>query len=291
VGYAPTSAGLLNVRTAPVLCQYSATPNGDEGEDRVAGVLLGERVYGRLHRTVLRRREVADFLVKHAHDCLPALAVAAVDVVKLNDNDEFAIDVIAIDFLASRWWAGIIVTEVTDLERDVVLPVRWARQAQYLTDEAKDIASKFPGKEAEVESLIIAEQPCVTAFVSNPMPEWFSAVHSVDGNLAITEVFQAPTGHQLWRVNGELPVAQGTKIAEGTVLTGNIVSVASMPSLQDDEIRCIWEGEEIGCTINRVSSQVLLYLNIDLGLPISASVSVWQVAATTFSLRHEDTTK
>ena len=290
-------------------CRYSSTAGKLEGSGRssqspplperytaMSRVISTSGTFVRHHGGVLRRFEMTDALVRNASETLPGLVVVRVDLLKRYENEEYRVDLVIFDLPGHRWWVGRMVPQVEDFELDLLLPTHGLRRTKYLTDDVEEILSKTAAESGEaIQHMVSSVVPGVLSFVSHPNPEWFKAVREHEGSLAIFETYSNSTAETLIRVNGDIPVAVGTKLCE----CREVVGMASVLKLIDqggswplDSSSITYQGETIMATTIKVGDDIMIHLESGLpGTDNMSDLSVWKLAPGQYAIRKEGLTQ
>ena len=250
-------------------------------------VIAKDEAFGRIHNTELGKRRMCTALIGQSNLALPGLCTYKTDLIKLHENDEYIFDAASFDFVASRWWVIRVCSHIIDVEEDLLLPTHALRRTQYLMEDADEICeSAKPEDHGSIREIVLNKVPGVVTFVSTPRPEWFDAVRSTEGHLAVLESFRDSKGNTMLRLNGELPRPHGTFLASCVPLpnAAGVLKVSGIAKSLPKSVNSLeYEGETLSSNIEHIGEDVLVYLDSKVASVVG--LSIWRLDGTHFELR------
>lgn len=256
----------------------------------MVGLLIGGDTYGRLDGRMLLRKELRDLVEAQASEMLPGLTVVAPDLVKAHDNDEFTVDVVAIDWLSPRWWVGMVRPAVSAFQSEVLYPVQWAQRVAYLSEDAARIADLSGKPFEQVRELITNVVPQPVVFLSDPDPRWFEQIQDAGGLLAVLELFEGRTGQRVIRVNGQMPSTAGELVGSVTRMAGSRVLRSDTVFLADEEETCEveWANHVTKWKATIAEGVMLLRPPRSIEFPEGRTIALYRLAAGRYIAKVED---
>ena len=253
--------------------------------------MLGAQVFSRRNGRMLRRFELLNELVRCAEDIFPGVIVIPHELVKYEENDEVVVDLVLIDLEGRHWWVAKVIPSVSDFKRDVFLSVYALSRTRYLSEDSEAVAAHVEDVSIRdaVREIMMGEPPGVVVFVSNPDPSWYEETRRAGGQMAVAESFSSGTGDRLLRINGDLPRATGTYVADCEALPGmdHVLRVLDFASEWPAEEALVeLEGELILEKARVIENDVLIYAAPGQTItPGGEPIGLWQLRPQHFSIR------